>query len=112
MKKLTIAMLAVIMTGSAFASTETFYNETHLWTDSYTSRAQAFEAGFDLLDQLKVQPSHKLTMALPVVETSARHLTIDSGEVTVEEFADSRDTVRYRAVVDVNYHYRAHVSDN
>ncbi|WED23855.1 DUF3316 domain-containing protein [Vibrio sp. JC009] len=107
MKKLSVLTAALILSASAMAATETVYNHSVLKTDGFATKQEAYNSGFDVADDLKAMSNHELKKNLSVFETSAKRVTIDDTVVTVEEFAEGRDAIQYRANVDVNYHYTA-----
>jgi len=109
MKKITtVSAIAatLLISSSAFAASQVVHSDKTFSTDAFTSKAAAYDAGFDYIDGLKELPVNELRHALTVFRNSpAQDLTIDKSKVTIEEFAQTRDQVAYRAVVDVDYHY-------
>jgi hypothetical protein len=114
MKKLfTIATLSLVLSTSAFAATVTIDDNTKLSTDTYSTKMEAYNAGFDIKDNLTVMTEHQLRNQLPLSsEQFARDFAIDDTKVTVSEFATARGDISYSAIVDVNYHYSADENEN
>ncbi|MBB1274857.1 MULTISPECIES: DUF3316 domain-containing protein [Psychromonas] len=103
---LTAVAAALLVSSSVFAATQVVHSDKTFSTDAYTNKTAAYDAGFDYLDGLKKLPANELRHALTVISNSpAQDLTIDKSKVTIKEFAQTRDQVVYRAVVDVDYHY-------
>lgn len=114
MKKVTtIAAAALLLSSTAFAGTQTVYRDSHVVTDSFATKAQALDAAFDLVDNYKQLSPFQLKMKLPTFgDNTVNGVQIDNTEVTVEEFAQSRGNIQYRAVVNLDYHYQSHESDS
>lgn len=108
MKKLITLTAGLLVASSAFASVQTTYNETSIFTQSYETKAEAYDAGFDVTDSLSAMTETQLRSELPsFADSTIRNIEIDGSEVKIEEFAAARGDVQYRAVVDVNYHFDA-----
>lgn len=109
MKKLTtlIAVASTLLISStAFAATQVVHSDKMFTTDAFADKAAAYDAGFDYIDGLKKLPANELRHELTVISNSpAQDVTIDKSKVTIKEFAQTRDQVVYRAVVDVDYHF-------
>ncbi|MDN3680313.1 DUF3316 domain-containing protein [Vibrio tapetis subsp. quintayensis] len=102
MNKLLTAIIATVaLSSSAFAASN--ISHTHLTTDSFGSKNQAYEAGFDLANSLGDLSSNELSMDFRV--SNAKNISVDDYEVSIEEFAVDRDNIEYRAVVDVKYSF-------
>lgn len=112
MKKLALIFATLLMSSGVFAGSDMFYNNSHFKTDGFASQQQALDAGFDLVDTLNSMTASQQKMKLSVLETSAHDLVIDRTKVNIQQFARTRGDIQYRAIVDVDYHYTAHVSDN
>ncbi|MBW3698200.1 DUF3316 domain-containing protein [Vibrio sp. T187] len=108
MKKALILTSALVLSSTAFAATQTQTTATTLKSDGYATQAEAFEAGFDMMDQLNEKSSYELSKSLPVMSqfSGVKNVTIEGMEVTVEKFAIDRDTIQYRAILDVDYEYK------
>lgn len=112
MKTLLTLTAGLLVASSAFASVQTSYNETSIFTQTFETKADAFNAGFDVTDSLSAMSQHQLRSELPLfADNAVRNIEIDATEVTVEEFAVARGDVQYRAIVDVNYHFDANERD-
>lgn len=113
MKKLTTLAAALLISTGALASTQVIHSEKNFNTDAFSDKSQAYEAGFDYLDNLKDLSDAQLRQKLLVIsQTPATNIEIDNSKVFVEEFSQSRGQVAYRAVVDVDYHFTTLKNDN
>jgi len=106
MKKIITLTAGLLVASSAFASVHTTYNETTLFTPSFETKTEAFNAGFDITESLSAMTENQLRSKLPAfTETGIRNLDLDNTEVQVEEFAVTRDEIQYRAAINVSYHF-------
>ena len=116
MKKLTtVSALAatLLISSSVFAASQVVHSDKTFSTEAFTDKAAAYEAGFDYIDSLNTLPANELRQKLIVIsETPANDIKIDNSKVTIQEFAQTRDQVAYRAVVDVDYHFTTLSSTN
>ncbi len=114
MKTVTIiAATALLLSSAAFAGTQTVYRDSHIVTDGFATKAEALNAGYNLVDEFGQMSPVQLRMKLPTFgDNMVKGVQIDDTEITIEEFSKSRDDVQYRAVVDVNYHYQSHESNS
>jgi hypothetical protein len=81
-------------------------------TADYASKSEAINAAFDIAESLKADTSNDLRKELNITShTFARDITVDQTEITAEEFAASRDDIKYRAIVNVSYHFDAEEQD-
>ena len=113
MKKLmTITLSTLLLSTSVFASTVNVDKSTNFETQTYQTKAMAYNAGFEIVDNLAQMNAAQLREKLPTfTDQFVRNVEIDKTKVTVNEFAIDRDNVKYSAVVNVNYHYNAEESD-
>ncbi|MGJ8582131.1 MAG: DUF3316 domain-containing protein [Psychromonas sp.] len=113
MKKLTTLAATLLISTSVFASTQVVHSEKNFNTDSFSSKSEAYEAGFDYLDNLNDLSDAQLRQKLLVIsQTPATNIEIDNSKVFIEEFSQDRGQVAYRAVVDVDYHFTTLKNDN
>ena len=106
MKKLTTLLATLLISSSVFASSEVVHSDKNFSTDAFTDKAQAYEAGFTYLDNLKTLGDAQLRQKLIVIsQTPAHDIKIDGSKVSIQEFAQTRGQVAYRAIVDVDYHF-------
>ena len=106
MKKLTTLLATLLISSSVFASSEVVHSDKNFSTDAFTDKAQAYEAGFTYLDNLKTLSDAQLRQKLIVIsQTPAHDIKIDGSKVSIQEFAQTRGQVAYRAIVDVDYHF-------
>lgn len=104
-KLLALVATSLVLSTSVFASATSTGN-TEIRTDGYSTKAQAYEAGFDVAEDLKTASPAELTFKLPQHDVS--NPSINSVEVSLEEFSAARGDISYRAVVDVDYTYSHH----
>ncbi|TCS40467.1 DUF3316 domain-containing protein [Reinekea marinisedimentorum] len=108
---LTTAMTTVVLISAAsIASANTEYTSKSFYSDSYTTEAEAYNAGFDVVDNVTQASKGELNKMLDTYGFS-RDLTVDDAKVTLEEFAVERGQIEYRAKVSVNYHYEVDNND-
>ncbi|MBB1274942.1 MULTISPECIES: DUF3316 domain-containing protein [Psychromonas] len=113
MKKLTTLAATLLISSSVFAGTQVVHSDKNFSTDAFTNKAAAYEAGFNYVNQLKQLPENKLRHELVLISTTpTKDLKIKDTRVSIEEFAQTRGQVEYRAIVNVDYNYKALRSDN
>lgn len=114
MKKLmAIATTTLLASSAAFAGTQTVYSDTHIITDGFETEIEALNAGHDVIDRVKQLSSAQLRTELPTYAySSVRDVKIDDAEVVIEAYSEDPGEVQYRAVVKVDYHYKAHESNS
>lgn len=114
MKKLiAIAATTLLVSSTAIAGTQTVYRDTHIVTDGFATEAEALNAGHDIVEHVNHLSQAELRAELPTfADSMVRGVEVDDAEITIEEFSKSRGEVQYRAVVEVEYHYRAHESNS
>ena len=113
MKKLMTLAATLLISSSVFASSQMVHSDKNFSTDAFTDKAQAYEAGFNYLDSLKTLSDAQLRQKLLVIsQTPAHDIKIDGSKVSIQEFAQTRGEVAYRAVVNVDYHFTTLRSDN
>ena len=106
MKKLITFAAGVLLTSAAFANTVTINKTTNLSTAEYNTKVAAIDAAFDITEQLSGNSQSELRNEFRIVaENSVRNIAILDTEVKTEEFARTRDDVKYRAIVNVNYSF-------
>ncbi len=108
MKTSIILATSLLLTTSAFASTTAISQNRSFTTDTYSTKAEAYDAGFDLADSVKAMDQSQLRHELSVENyTNVHKIGVDSSEVTVQGIATNRDDIQYRAIVDLDYHFDA-----
>ncbi|EEX93858.1 acyl-CoA synthetase [Vibrio orientalis CIP 102891 = ATCC 33934] len=107
MKKVVI-LASLLMSASVFASTNTETSNTSFTTDAYATKQQAYDAAFDLMDEMKAMNSTELQTALPIHENSVVYPSVKLDEMTVhvKEFANNKGDIQYKAVLNVDYQYK------
>jgi len=104
MKNTIILASGLLLASSAFASTTTVSDNATFKTDAYSSKAEAYNAGFDLSDSVKAMDQSQLRFNLPVQSyTLVKNINVGQSEVTVD--------IQYRAIVDVDYQFNAKESN-
>ena len=113
MKNFTILVATLLISSSVFASTQIIHSDKNFNTDAFTDKASAYEAGFDYVDQLKQLPENKLSHELVLISTTpTKDIKINNTNVSIEEFAQTRGQIAYRAIVNVDYNYTTKKNDN
>ena len=113
MKKLMTLAATLLISSSVFASSEVVHSDKHFNTEAFTDKAQAYEAGFTYLENLNTLSDAQLRQKLVVIsQTPANNIKIDDSKVSIQEFAQTRGQIAYRAVVDVDYHFTTLKTDN
>lgn len=108
MKKVMILATALTISTTAFASIRTSNSETSFKTEVFATQQQAYNAGFDLVEQFQNMSPNQLAHKLPIHETSlnGQSVKVNDMEVRVEPFAKQPGQVQYRAIVDVDYQFQ------
>lgn len=112
--KRVILLASLVMSASVFASTNTVSSHTTMSTDAYSSKQQAYDAAFDLMDEMKAMDSAELKTKLPISQNNIVYPSLQVKDVSVEvkELAKGRGDIEYKAVLDVNYQYQYRESGN
>ncbi|PCD86664.1 hypothetical protein VME0621_04647 [Vibrio mediterranei] len=107
MKKLLTITSLVLVSGSVFAGSD--LGNTEIRTSAFDSKQQAYEAGYDLVKDLKAMPHGELAHELKLNghDTEFNSIELNNTEIVVQELAEKQGVIKYRAVVDVNYQYDA-----
>ncbi|MGD8115306.1 DUF3316 domain-containing protein [Vibrio sp. TRT 29B02] len=103
-----ILLASIVMSASVFASTNTVTSNTSVTTDAYASKQQAYDAAFNLVDEMKSMNSAELKIALPITESNVITPSVKLSDMTVsvDEFARSPGNIEYKAVLDIDYQYQ------
>jgi len=113
MKKLITITAGLLLTGSTFANTITLHKNANLSTASYATKAEAINAGFDIVDNLSTLTKNELRKELPAFTTGfTRNLAVKNTEVQTKEFSVDRGNTQYRAIVKVNYSFETKDKNN
>jgi len=113
MKKLMTLVSALLISSSVFASSQVVHSDKNFNTDAFAGKSAAYEAGFAYLDNLNNLSETQLKHKLLVISQSAAHdVKINESKVSVEEFAEVRGQIAYRAVIDVDYQFTTLRTDN
>ncbi|MDB1125520.1 DUF3316 domain-containing protein [Vibrio algarum] len=108
-----IAVASIALSTSVFAGTNLVKSETEFRTEGYATQAQAYEAGFDIADEMKLASNGQLKFQLPTTSKgNVQKVSIEGVEVSLEEFSAQRGEVKYRAIVDVDYSYTVKQSND
>ncbi len=108
MNKLIAVTAGLLLSTSVFASTETLQGNTSISASGYESQAEAIDAGRALAQNLESMSQNELRFELPVSSyQNVKNISVDNTEIQVQEFAQVRGEMKYRAVVDVNYSFDA-----
>lgn len=107
MKKV-ILLASIVMSASVFASTNTMTSTTSLTTEAYPNKQLAYDAAFNLMDEMNSMTSAELKIALPITENNVitPSVKLSDMKVSVHEFARTPGNIEYTAVLDVDYQYQ------
>lgn len=112
MKKLMTVAAGLLLTTSAFASDVTLHRDAKVFSAEYQTKADALNAGFDISENVASMDQRELSNKLPLfAHNSVSDIVVDKTEVKIEEFARVRGEVKYRAVVDVDFHFNTIEND-
>lgn len=113
MKKI-ILLASVIMSTSVFAATSTLQSDRTFSTDGYATKQQAYQAGFELMDEFKQmsQTELKNKLALGPDNVINQSLIVTDMNVAVEEFGNRQGKIEYKAILDVDYQYQHRESNH
>ena len=110
---LVIAATTLLLSSATFASTVEQESNSNFATATYQTKAEAFDAGFDIVDNLKTMTESQLRHKLSLFgEDFVSDITINGSEVTVTELATSPGDIQYKALVNVDYNYSANENNN
>ncbi|WP_038176759.1 DUF3316 domain-containing protein [Vibrio pacinii] len=106
MKKL-ILFATLVISASVFAANQTVISHSTLTTDAYATKQQAYDAAFDLMDEMKAMDSAKLKIVLPIHENNVISPSVKVNDmlVQVEEYAKAPGQFEYKAKLGVDYQY-------
>jgi hypothetical protein len=108
-----IATASLLITSTAFASIVTQESQSNFTTATYQSKAEAYNAGFDIVNNLKTMSDKELRKEFSLYgEKFVKNITINDAEVTISEFATTPDNIQYKALVNVDFNYSADESDD
>lgn len=113
MKKLITFAAVALLSSSVFAGTHKAHNVNSFNAGSFESKSAAYDAGFDLAEQFDEMSQSQLRRKLRFGGNSGiRNISVGKTKVSVEEFAESKGKIAYRATVKVGYTYKYHESNN
>ncbi|NVC95911.1 DUF3316 domain-containing protein [Vibrio parahaemolyticus] len=106
--KALITILCMFFAFTATAGERMVQNNKKLYSDTFASKEEAINAGFNMYDSLASANDNQLRWKLnPTGQTVVgSSMNVESAQVMVEEVPVSRGTILYRAVVDVDFNYR------
>ena len=106
MKKIIAITAGILLSSSVLASTTTLHRNANIESANFATKAEAIDAGFDIVDDLTTLSKNELRKELPVFTTGlTRNLSVNDTEVKTQEFAVDRGQIQYRAIVKVNYSF-------
>ncbi len=111
--KALITILCMFFAFTATAGERMVENSTKLYTDTFSSKQEAINAGFNMYDALANANDSQLRWKLNPAGQNVigKSMNVESAQVRVEEVPVSRDTIHYRAIVDVDFNYRVRESN-
>ncbi len=112
--KTLITIVCMVFAFAATAGERMIQHSTKLHTDTFTSKQEAINAGFNMYDSLANATNDQLRWKLNPAdqEVISRSMNLESAQVRIEDIPVSRGTMHYRAVVDVDYNYRIKENNN
>lgn len=105
MKKILVLVAGLVASSMSMAGVSSTFNGMHLHSSDFATKAEAYQADFDIKADLAAMNSKQLENKLLTHGADIRNLEIIGTEVAVEEFANDANQIVYRAVVDVDYSY-------
>ena len=109
---LTVITTSLLLSTASFAGTMQ-ENHTDLSTATYQSKAEAYDAGFKMIENLKTMSDKELAKTLRFHgNTWVSDIKIKDTQVTVAEFATSPSEFNYKAIVNVDYNFKAEEQDD
>ncbi|MGP8306853.1 DUF3316 domain-containing protein [Vibrio sp. YIC-376] len=110
--KALITIVCMVFAFAATAGERMVQNNTKLYSDTFASKQDAINAGFNMYDALANANDKQLRWKLNPAGQNVvgRSMHVESAQVRVEEVPVSRDTIHYRAIVDVDYNYKVRES--
>ncbi|WP_025565537.1 DUF3316 domain-containing protein [Psychromonas sp. SP041] len=106
MKKLITLAALLLISSSVFASLQVVHSDKNFSTEAFPNKSEAYEAGFTYLDNINNLSESELKHKLLVISQSTVHdVKINNSKVSIEEFAQARGEIVYRAVIDVDYQF-------
>lgn len=110
---LTIITTSLLISSTAFASMVNQESQSNFTTATYQSKAEAYDAGFEIVNNLKTMSDKELRKEFSLYnERFVKNITINNAEVTISEFATSPGNVEYKALVNVDFNYSADEHDD
>ena len=112
MKKLITIAAALLFTSAAFANNVTIHKNTKLVSTLYDTKTEAFNAGFDIADNLENVSQKELRNKFAIIsQNRATNINISDKIVKTQELAKNRGDIKYRAIVKVNYNFETRDED-
>ncbi|MGF1750898.1 MULTISPECIES: DUF3316 domain-containing protein [Vibrio] len=108
MNKLALITASLVLSSTAMATTTSLVGDVDLHSEGFSTKQQAYDAGFQMVNDLKAMPSTDLVYKLRVHEGDLlrNSVQVDDAQVTVQEYAENRGEIKYRAIIDVEYSYK------
>ncbi len=112
--KALITIVCMLFAFAATAGERIVHRDTNLRTDTFASKQEAINAGFNMYEALANASDSQLRWKLNTAgeDVIGKSMVLESAQVRVEEIPVSRDTMHYRAVVNVDYNYKIRESNN
>ncbi|MDV6250370.1 DUF3316 domain-containing protein [Vibrio sp. EA2] len=106
--KALITIMCMFFAFTATAGERIMQNNKTLYSDTFASKQEAIDAGFNMYDSLASANDNQLRWKLnPTGQSIVGHsMNVESAQVRVEEIPVSRGAMQYRAVIDVDFNYK------
>ncbi|EIK0773550.1 MULTISPECIES: DUF3316 domain-containing protein [Vibrio] len=107
MKKLMMLSSLLLFSLSATAGIHVEHSTNKVVLNDFMTKDAAYSSAFDLVDEYQTLSKHELRNRLNIIGSGfPRDIAIDDSKVRVEEYALNRDEVKYRAIINFDYHFR------
>lgn len=105
MKKAIVLVAGLVASSMSVADVATLSEDMYLYSPYFETKAEAYQAGFDIQNNLASMNDRELKDNLSTQSVVVRSIKVDSTKVEVQELADASNNIMYRAVLDVDYSY-------
>lgn len=105
MKKVLVLLTGLVASSMSMADTSSTDSDMHLYSTDYATKAETYQAGFDLQADLVNMNSYQLENYLSISGENVHNVKVNTTKVDVQEFANAEQEIVYRASVAVDYSY-------
>ncbi|ANQ29362.1 acyl-CoA synthetase [Vibrio natriegens] len=110
--KTLLSIICILFAFTATAGERMIQDRTKLYSDTFSSKQEAVDAGFNMYDALANANDKQLRWKLnPVSQNIIEDsMLVKNAQVKLQEVSVARDTVNYRAIVEVHFNYKVRES--